>query len=50
MPETHAITLREGRIARLVVGDNGFAMPHQELVTWRMDFPAGTDDPDPPLT
>jgi ketosteroid isomerase-like protein len=49
MPETHAITLRDGRIARLVVGDNGFAMPHQELVTWRMDFPAGTRDPDPEI-
>jgi ketosteroid isomerase-like protein len=49
MPETHAITLRDGKIARLVVGDNGFAMPHQELVTWKMDYPNGTDDPDPPL-
>jgi hypothetical protein len=47
MPETHAITLRDGRIARLVVGDLAFTMPHQELVTWRMDFPAGTKDPDP---
>jgi hypothetical protein len=49
MPETHAITLRDGRIARLVVGDNGFAMPHQELVSWRMDFPTPTTDPDPEL-
>jgi hypothetical protein len=49
MPETHAITLRDGRIARLVVGDNGFAMPHQELVAWKMDYPAGTVDPHPPL-
>jgi ketosteroid isomerase-like protein len=47
MPETHAITLRDGRIARLVVGDLAFTMPHQELVTWKMDFPAGTEDPDP---
>lgn len=49
MAETHAITLRDGRIARLVVGDNGFAMPHQELVTWKMDYPAGTTDPDPEI-
>jgi ketosteroid isomerase-like protein len=47
MPETHAITLRDGCIARLVVGDLAFTMPHQELVTWRMDFPAGAADPDP---
>jgi hypothetical protein len=33
-----------------VVGDLAFTMPHQELVTWKMDFPAGTDDPDPPLS
>jgi ketosteroid isomerase-like protein len=46
-PETHAITLRDGRIVRLVVGDLAFTMPHQELVTWKMDFPAGTEDPDP---
>jgi ketosteroid isomerase-like protein len=49
MPETHAITLRDGRIARLVVGDVAFVMPHQELVTWRMEYPAGTKDPDPAL-
>jgi ketosteroid isomerase-like protein len=49
MSETHSITLRDGRIARFVVGDNLFVMPHQELVTWRMDFPAGTADPDPEL-
>jgi ketosteroid isomerase-like protein len=49
MPETHAITVRDGKVARLVVGDNGFAMPHQELVTWRMDYPRGTSDPDPEI-
>ena len=49
MSETHSITLRDGKIARLVVGDNGFAMPHQELVSWRMDFPAGAQDPDPEI-
>lgn len=49
MPETHAVTIRDGRIARLVVGDNGFALPHQELVTWRMDFPVGMADPDPEI-
>jgi len=49
MTETHAITLRDGRIARLVVGDNSFAMPHQELVSWRMDFPTPTTDPDPEI-
>jgi len=49
MTETHAITLRDGRIARLVVGDNAFAMPHQELVTWKMDYPKGTTDPDPEI-
>jgi ketosteroid isomerase-like protein len=49
MSETHSITVRDGRIARFVVGDNLFVMPHQELVTWKMDFPAGTQDPDPEL-
>jgi ketosteroid isomerase-like protein len=49
MPETHSVTVRDGRVARLVVGDNGFVMPHQELVTWRMDFPADEPDPDPEL-
>jgi ketosteroid isomerase-like protein len=49
MPETHSITVRNGRVARLVVGDSGYAMPHQELVTWRMDFPVGVEDPDPAI-
>lgn len=50
MTETHSLTLRDGRIARHVVGDNTFDMPYQELVEWRMDFPTDTPDPDPEIT
>ena len=49
MTETHSLTLRDGRIARHVVGDNSFHMPYQELVEWRMDFPTDTPDPDPEI-
>jgi hypothetical protein len=49
MTETHSLTLRDGRIVRHVVGDNTFHMPYQELVEWRMDFPADTPDSDPEL-
>ena len=45
MSETHAVRLRDGRIAEQFVGDNNFSMPHQELVTWKMDFPRDTPDP-----
>jgi quinol monooxygenase YgiN len=47
MSETHAVRLREGRIVEQFVGDNNFSMPHQELVTWGMDFPRDTPDPSP---
>ena len=47
MSETHAVRLRDGRIAEQFVGDNNFSMPHQELVTWKMDFPRDTPDPSP---
>ena len=47
MSETHAVRLRDGRIAEQFVGDNNFSMPHQELVTWKMDFPRDTPDPNP---
>jgi uncharacterized protein YciI len=47
MSETHAVRLREGRIVEQFVGDNNFSMPHQELVTWSMDFPRDTPDPNP---
>jgi quinol monooxygenase YgiN len=50
MSETHAVRLREGRIVEQFVGDNNFSMPHQELVTWGMDFPRDTPDPSPALT
>jgi uncharacterized protein YciI len=50
MSETHAVRLREGRIVEQFVGDNNFSMPHQELVTWEMDFPRDTPDPNPALT
>jgi predicted dinucleotide-binding enzyme/predicted ester cyclase len=48
MSETHAIRLRNGRIVEQWVGDNSFQMPHQELVTFGMDFPRETPDPAPP--
>jgi uncharacterized protein YciI len=47
MSETHAVRLRDGRIVEQFVGDNNFSMPHQELVTWGMDFPRDTPDPNP---
>ena len=49
MTETHSLTVRDGRIARHIVGDNTFHMPYQELVEWRMDFPTDTPDPDPEI-
>jgi predicted ester cyclase len=49
MSETHAITLRDGKIVEQFVGDNNFSMPYQELVTWQMDFPRETPDPNPPI-
>jgi uncharacterized protein YciI len=49
MSETHAVRLRDGRIVEQFVGDNNFSMPHQELVTWGMDFPRETPDPNPPI-
>jgi quinol monooxygenase YgiN len=47
MSETHAVRLRDGRIVEQFVGDNNFSMPHQELVSWEMDFPRETPDPNP---
>lgn len=49
MSETHAVRLLDGRIVEQFVGDNNFSMPHQELVTWGMDFPRDTPDPAPAL-
>ena len=49
MTETHATTLRDGRISQQVVGDNTFHMPFQELVQWKMPFPTDTQDPNPAL-
>jgi quinol monooxygenase YgiN/ketosteroid isomerase-like protein len=45
MSETHAVRIRDGRIVEQFVGDNNFSMPHQELVSWKMDFPRETPDP-----
>lgn len=50
MSETHAVRLREGKIVEQFVGDNNFAIPHQELVSWGMEFPRDTPDPRPVLT
>lgn len=47
MSETHAVRVQGGRIVEQFVGDNNFSMPHQELVTWGMDFPRETPDPNP---
>jgi 8-hydroxy-5-deazaflavin:NADPH oxidoreductase len=47
MSETHAVRLRAGKIIEDFAGDNNFAMPYQELVAWRMDFPRDTPDPSP---
>jgi 8-hydroxy-5-deazaflavin:NADPH oxidoreductase len=47
MSETHAVRLRDGKIVEQFVGDNNFAMPHQELIAWSMDFPRDTPDPNP---
>jgi predicted ester cyclase len=47
MSETHAVRLRDGKIVEQFVGDNNFAMPYQELVAWKMDFPRDTPDPNP---
>ena len=49
MSETHSVRVRDGRIVEQFVGDNNFSMPHQELVTWGMDFPRDTPDPSPVL-
>jgi uncharacterized protein YciI len=49
MSETHAVRLQAGRIVEQFVGDNNFSMPHQELVTWGMDFPRDTPDPNPAM-
>jgi hypothetical protein len=50
MSETHAVRLRDRRIVEQFVGDNTFSMPHQELVTWGMDFPRDTPDPAPVIS
>jgi quinol monooxygenase YgiN len=50
MSETHAVRLRDGKIVEQFVGDNNFSIPHQELVTWGMEFPRDTPDPGPVLT
>ena len=50
MSETHAVRLRNGKIVEQFVGDNNFAMPAQELVAWRMDYPGDTPDPYPAIT
>jgi quinol monooxygenase YgiN/predicted ester cyclase len=50
MSETHAVRLREGKIVEQFVGDNNFSIPHQELVSWGMEFPRDTPDPQPVLT
>jgi hypothetical protein len=47
MSETHAVRIRDDRITEQFVGDNNFSMPYQELVTWQMDFPRDTPDPNP---
>jgi len=47
MSETHAVRIRDGKIIEQFVGDNNFSIPHQELVTWRIEFPRDTPDPDP---
>lgn len=47
MSETHAVRLRDGKIVEDFVGDNNFAVPYQELVSWKMDFPRDTPDPEP---
>jgi hypothetical protein len=49
MSETHAVRIREDAIIEQVVGDNNFSMPYQELVTWQMEFPRETPDPNPVL-
>jgi len=49
MSETHAVRLRDGRIVEQFVGDNNFSIPHQELVSWGLDFPRDTPDPNPVL-
>jgi predicted ester cyclase len=50
MSETHAVRLRNGKIVEEFVGDNNFAMPHQELVVWQMAFPRDTPDPNPAIS
>jgi hypothetical protein len=47
MSETHAVRIRDGKIVEEFVGDNNFSMPYQELVSWGMDFPRDTPDPNP---
>jgi quinol monooxygenase YgiN len=47
MSETHAVRLRDGKIVEQFVGDNNFSIPHQELVSWGMEFPGDTPDPYP---
>lgn len=47
MSETHAVRLRNGKIVEQFVGDNNFSIPHQELVSWQMQFPRDTPDPYP---
>jgi hypothetical protein len=49
MVETHAITIRDGRIVEQWVGDNSFQMPYMDLVTYGMDFPRDTPHPKPPI-
>jgi quinol monooxygenase YgiN len=50
MSETHAVRVKDGRIVEQIVGDNNFSMPYQELVSWGMDFPRDTPDPNPVIT
>ncbi|MBO0878890.1 MAG: NAD(P)-binding domain-containing protein [Mycobacterium sp.] len=47
MSETHAVRVRNDKIVEQFVGDNNFALPYQELVTWQMAFPRDTPDPNP---
>ncbi len=49
MMESHFITLKEGKIRRLIVGDGGLQLPKGELVDWKMAFPRQVTDPDPAI-
>lgn len=50
MTETHSIKIGDdGKIVEQIVGDNTFQLPYMDLVTWNLEWPKETPDPQPEI-